>query len=296
MDTDDCRRILSQCLPMLAPTAVRYLAQGWDSTVFLVDGSLIARFPKRHEVAVTLEREARLLPELAPMLPVPIPQFLHVVRGCTAFPLSFVVYEAVPGTPVDQAALDADGCGTFGRDIAAFLRSLHSFPVDRAAACGVEPATVAGGRGQLHNFRTAVDVALAPLITPGACARLQSWFDDAEAGGIFDWIPTLIHGDLSPEHMLVDPANGVLTGVIDWGDAGIGDPALDFAGLLGLMGEAILQDILGAYGTDNAEAITRRARFYRDLAAVHQLLFGVTVGDRAFIERGVARLRSGIVA
>jgi aminoglycoside 2''-phosphotransferase len=40
--------------------------------------------------------------------------------------------------------------------------------------------------------------------------------------------PAILHADLSPEHVLVDPAAGAITGIIDWGDAVVGDPARDF--------------------------------------------------------------------
>ena len=40
----------------------------------------------------------------------------------------------------------------------------------------------------------------------------------------------LIHGDLGAEHVFVD--DGRISGVIDWGDAAIGDPALDHGRLL----------------------------------------------------------------
>jgi aminoglycoside phosphotransferase (APT) family kinase protein len=39
--------------------------------------------------------------------------------------------------------------------------------------------------------------------------------------------PALVHGDLGPEHIL--HCGVELTGVIDWSDARVGDPAIDFA-------------------------------------------------------------------
>ncbi|WP_233096069.1 aminoglycoside phosphotransferase family protein [Alicyclobacillus sp. SO9] len=38
--------------------------------------------------------------------------------------------------------------------------------------------------------------------------------------------PVLIHGDLSPEHILVNTETGEIS-VIDFGDSGMGDPAYD---------------------------------------------------------------------
>jgi aminoglycoside 2''-phosphotransferase len=37
--------------------------------------------------------------------------------------------------------------------------------------------------------------------------------------------PALLHGDLSPDHILDDATADRLTGIIDFGDACLGDPA-----------------------------------------------------------------------
>lgn len=45
----------------------------------------------------------------------------------------------------------------------------------------------------------------------------------------FEGAPKLVHNDLWAEHILVDPRSGSVSGIIDWGDAVISDPAVDFA-------------------------------------------------------------------
>ena len=42
-------------------------------------------------------------------------------------------------------------------------------------------------------------------------------------------------------HILYDPTQGRITGVIDFGTAGLGDPASDFACLIQALGEPFLQ-------------------------------------------------------
>lgn len=42
--------------------------------------------------------------------------------------------------------------------------------------------------------------------------------------------PTLVHGDLAPQNLLAT-LDGTLTGLVDWGDAALADPATDFAKL-----------------------------------------------------------------
>jgi aminoglycoside phosphotransferase (APT) family kinase protein len=58
------------------------------------------------------------------------------------------------------------------------------------------------------------------------------------------YVPTLAHNDFGIEHILVDPAMRRITGIIDWGDAAIADPAYDFGKLYRDLGLAALYRIL----------------------------------------------------
>ena len=68
---DECRVVLRAAFPGLAIESLGYLAEGWDSTVFEVNGTHVFRFPKRAGVDATLRKEIRLLPALVPVLPTP---------------------------------------------------------------------------------------------------------------------------------------------------------------------------------------------------------------------------------
>jgi aminoglycoside phosphotransferase (APT) family kinase protein len=59
------------------------------------------------------------------------------------------------------------------------------------------------------------------------------------------------HGDLQPDHVLVDPATDRVTAMIDWADSGAGDFVWDFA-VLTLDG-APLDDLLDGYGATRAQ-------------------------------------------
>ncbi len=53
------------------------------------------------------------------------------------------------------------------------------------------------------------------------CELQLEWLDTADPG-----IPSFVHWDLHAHNIVVD--KGLLTGIIDWGDAGFGDPVLNF--------------------------------------------------------------------
>ena len=295
MDAERCRAILAACLPTLAVEDARYLAEGWDSAVFLVNGDLLFRFPKRREVAVTLERELQLLPELGPALPAPIPSFLYRVQDCDGYPWTFAGYHRIEGRPADEVDLSQQQKVALAAQVGRFLRALHSFPVDRATMLGVERATVAGGHDQWRWWVGEVERQVAPLLSPAEAARLRAWFETAEARGARDFTPALIHNDLGAEHLIVDPDSGALAGVIDWGDVGIGDPAIDFSGLLGGFGAEAARAALAAYGRPDDDALLWRAQLYVDMSPLHEVNYGRVTANDAHIERGLARLRSGLL-
>ncbi|KAE8147655.1 hypothetical protein BDV25DRAFT_159826 [Aspergillus avenaceus] len=47
-----------------------------------------------------------------------------------------------------------------------------------------------------------------------------------------EYQPILVHNDIKGEHFLVNSQSGRITGILDWADIGIGNAALDIAGLV----------------------------------------------------------------
>src|SRR5690349_5136172 len=55
-----------------APSITR-IGVGWDNVAYLVAGRFVFRFPQRRLGVSLIETETRLLPEIAPRLPLPVP-------------------------------------------------------------------------------------------------------------------------------------------------------------------------------------------------------------------------------
>ncbi len=62
-------------------------------------------------------------------------------------------------------------------------------------------------------------------VEPGLIAARASFAHDVLDDRRAD--PMFMHGDLQAEHVLI--ADGAVAGVVDWGDAGLGDPLYDLA-------------------------------------------------------------------
>ena len=184
------------------------ITQGWDSHAW-IEGPWIHRSPRRAEVRPRLLAEATLLPWLAPQLPLPVPVPETTADG--------VRHLMLPGTPLEE------GSTTLGRELGAFLRTLHA--VDPADAVGHGAQDAETAFAAKATFLAECRERVVPLLPADR---------HAPAGELLDRVAqvrtSLVHCDFGPDHILV--TDGRITGIIDWTDAEIGDPALDLCWLL----------------------------------------------------------------
>lgn len=99
----------------------------------------------------------------------------------------------------------------------------------------------------------------------------------------------LSHNDLGIEHILISTANDApaVTGIIDWDDAAICDPAYDFGLLLRDLGPTALDTALAAYATRGAAPTeyAERAQFYACCKLLEDLAFGYAHQRRDYVEK-----------
>ena len=304
------RSVIQRCFPDFPVQSISYLAEGWSSTVWEVNGSHVFRFPKRPAIDSGLRKEIRLLPELAPALPLPIPQFDFVWQGGPEYEGVFVGYPKLPGVPLlprEWAALSSPAGGSpqmaeVPRQLGEFLTRLHRFPIARATALGAPNGDGGNWRGEYRALLGTVRRLVSPLVGEPARGHLsRTWLEFVDDQANFQFEPALIHRDLSGEHILAeprarssndvsDPEGGRITGIIDWEDAAVGDPAFDLTGLLDY-GPEFVHEVLAAYGGPRDGGMLDRARFYRDIAPCHEVLYGLECDLPQHIAAGLKNLQ-----
>src|SRR3954453_15698500 len=82
------RRLLGQ-FPDLETGSLRQLGYGWDYTLWVVAETYAFRFPRRPIGIPGTEREITILPKLAPLLPLAVPEPLFVGRPTEEYPWPF---------------------------------------------------------------------------------------------------------------------------------------------------------------------------------------------------------------
>ena len=252
IDTAGVRALLEARYPELRDASVEQIAYGFDNTVFLVDGTWAVRFPRRQMGADLFDKELRLLPALAPLLPVPVPVPELVGPPGAGFPWPWWGGRLLPGTEVADAGLPEGGRDLLGAGIGAFLAALHRPEVAAALGAGLpsDPMRRATPSVRGPIGRASLD-RLAARDHWHVGSPLDRAFDDLVASGAHLGPPTtdtvLVHGDFHLRHVLVG-TDGSPTGVIDWGDACLADPALDLSFGYGALSGSARQAFFTAYG------------------------------------------------
>ena len=89
------------------------------------------------------------------------------------------------------------------------------------------------------------------------------------------------HSDLGIEHILIDPRTGTVTGIIDWSDAAMVDPAYDVGLLYRDLGPAALDAILRSELGAGDDSLRERPCSMRDAASSRTLRMDRTTAGRS---------------
>ncbi len=194
--------------------------RGTDNALYRLGGDMVVRLPRRERTTGTLEKEVRWLPRLAPLLPLAVPVPLAEGMPAEGYPFMWAVYSWLKG---ENATAERIADPTqFATDLAQFVIALQRIDPTGAPAPGQHNF----GRGEPLERRDAATrasiAALAGEIDAGAVTA--AWEETLRAP---EWQgpPVWVHGDLDSRNLLVE--NGRLSGVIDFGCLGVGDPACE---------------------------------------------------------------------
>lgn len=217
---------------------------GWEFDVYLTRDGWVFRFPRRAEYSTKFRRERAVHYLVAPLLaPVAVPRVELVGAPGPEFPYEFAAHRLVPGVRADHP--DLAPAPNLELKLGAALTAIHSVPEAEARAIGVKHEE----DGSLDWLREALEAepflcGLEPVID-----RALDWLAGVASTPRSYIVPLrFIHNDLCPDHLLCDGDSGSLVGIIDWTDAALGDPALDFVVAVTWGGWDFLEAVLAGYG------------------------------------------------
>jgi aminoglycoside 2''-phosphotransferase len=274
--------------PELRGASIVPLGEGMDNRALLVASEFVFRFPKHAEAARRLEREIALLSHLAPRVNLRIPRIEYVgVQASTGY--RFAAHRLIRGIPL-PADLTSPARDGVIRDIAGLLTTLRSIPVEEARSWGVVDDDPRPGYAEdLELARVQVYPLVDSFVRDYVERLFDIYFSDES---LLDYEPALLHADLAPDHIRYSPQARRITGVIDWGDASIGDPDYELSYLYRAGGARFVEDVVDDGPHRDRATLERKLWFFAGHDTIQTLLTALERGDAPLIMSALEQLRA----
>ncbi|MBI4035232.1 MAG: phosphotransferase [Candidatus Chisholmbacteria bacterium] len=251
--------IIKHHYPSLKNYQLQIFDHGWDHVIIVANQKEAFRIPRGKAYQDKLPTEVRFLEQFAPRSPITVPQMqLHQYKNVV-----YAIYDFIPGVKFEksiQRNFSTQNRLRIAALIGQFLTALHSFSVPKAKRIGLE--TMNQTFSYWQNRLTHIENTVFRLISipeqrwiKNLFTRFSAIVNQTDAKFVVN------HGDIAPEHIIVNPQGQTLAGIIDFGDISIGDPAYDFQ-LEHPFGSEFLHTVYAHYQLPRDDTFDTRRQFY----------------------------------
>ena len=261
---------IRELFPELTIDSISINREGLLNDAVVVNHELVFRFAKTGFGFTDPLAEAKVLHFLRKYITIQIPEPYYESAELLA-------YRLIPGETLRRDLLmklaESDQ-QAIADQLAQFFKELHGIPLSDASEHEIPMAdALMKYEGWLNVFRR-IQEKVFPLLLPHvrewATEHFESHLADKRN---FEYPLRMIDSDIPPYHVLFDKQQKRISGIIDFGCAGLGDPAIDLGVIIYNYGESFLDRFYRVY--PEAEDYLKRARFYAGAHEVRWLLTGI---------------------
>ena len=280
LSLESAHELVREQFPEFGQENFQLLSSGWDNDAYLADDKVVFRFPRRVVAAKLIENEIRILPLLAPSLPLPISVSRLIGKPTEKYPFVWAGYDYVEGSTACRMEWTDDQRAANARPLGEFLRALHAIPVSdemRSWAPGDEIGRT--------DFMTRLPKVMERLevvrrVLPKVDVdRIGVLAQELARSAIRDPRSEIcwVHGDLYSRHIIANPDHRI-TAVIDWGDVHLGDRALDLSIAFTFLPYSAHDEFREAYG--EIDDVDWQAACFRAISHAAAITdYGVGIND-----------------
>lgn len=230
---------------------------GSYSDIAIVNNEVAFKFAKYDWSAAYLRNEADVIRFIRDFITLPLPAVELIDQNVSR-------RHFIKGSPLYRnilLKLDYHTQDTVARQIATFLNQLHTIPVKKAQYAEIGNSQMNRTRedwlAELETMQRKILHYCTDYVKEYLRQIIQPAIDNEE---FFEFQSALIHGDLTPNHILFDKTSRKINSIIGFGNAGFGDPAYDIGMLIDHLGENFVKRMSRYYPI--SPACLDRARFY----------------------------------
>lgn len=241
----------------------------WDNQVVMLDNHLIFRFPRNEQAKITQQKERYLLNLVKKYVDIAIPQytFFSPDNSCVGYsairwlPMTIEIYNNLS----DNIKLKVQ------QQLANFLTQLHSIPIKELEKIGYIRQKGTSNEWSQNFQRDFIQTC-------------WKYFTKKEIQIIVDYIQelqkldfeykVLTHSDVQEKNIFMDNELTHIAGIIDFSDARIADPALDFDTLLDYWEDLVFNVYKNYQGRKDSDLL-KRAKFYKKRWYLYSLIHAI---------------------
>lgn len=292
MDKYNLVKYIKCVYPQLHIESYTLVDIGQNNDVLIVNGSLVFRFPKYKKGIEQLRKETKILKYIRDFISIQIPNPTYNSLEKLEVGEVFTGYELIQGVPLWKDNIieikNNETLKSLAMKLVQFLIELHAIPKDCISSSFEldynHPIE------EMSKLYQEIKSNLFPFIKKESQKEItQSFNTFLESDAVNNLDVTLIHGDFGASNIIWLPESKEISGIIDFGNVRLGDPAYDFAGILSSYGEDFFNMCIQLY--PNGQSICERVKFYKSTFALQEALHGFLHKDKQAFDEGIKEYR-----
>ncbi|MFA4975339.1 MAG: phosphotransferase [Candidatus Paceibacterota bacterium] len=243
--------------PNLKWDKVEHNIEGWDHYVIILDNKYVFRFPRAKQYLKALKKEILLLEYLKEKVSISIPQYTYIAKD-----KSFAGYSLIPGIQLRKKVfklVSTKAKHTLAKQIADLLSSLHETPLKVAERFDIKKVN---SQKQYKELIINTNKYIFPRVSKKDQLLINDYLKEFKNYLKFPQ-KVLMHNDLYSKHILLGKNKKYISGIIDFSDRKIDDPARDFTEMWDY-GEKFTLEVYKNYkGHKDKDFLKRSMMYYK---------------------------------